>query len=78
MARLGVAELAVVLVFGIPLAAIIGGIFLLALKILKGSSGGKGRFNAEEAKLIQELHNGFSSMEKRVETLETLLLERNE
>lgn len=34
-----------------------------------------GQAGAEETKLIQELYNGFSRMENRVESLETILLE---
>ena len=32
--------------------------------------------DAEESRLIQELHQGFGRLEERVETLETILLER--
>lgn len=32
--------------------------------------------NAEDSRIIQELYRGFSRMEDRVETLETILLER--
>ncbi len=31
----------------------------------------------DEARLMQELHTGFARMERRVETLETLLLEND-
>ena len=32
--------------------------------------------NAEETKMIQDIYHGLSKMEERVETLETILLER--
>jgi phage shock protein B len=32
--------------------------------------------NADETRLIQELHQGMARMEKRVEALETILMDR--
>ena len=32
--------------------------------------------NAEETKMIQDIYHGLSKMEERVETLETILLDR--
>lgn len=32
--------------------------------------------HAEETRMIQEMYHGLSKMEKRVETLETILIER--
>ena len=69
----------VAIVFGgaILVLAIIGGVPLLALKILKGGvSPGEQRRAAEETRLIQELYQGLGRMEERVEALETILLER--
>ncbi len=72
----------VAIVFGSPilfLALVFG--FVLVLKKNKG--GGSIRrgeqLNADETKLIQEIHQGLSRMEERVEALETILvdLERN-
>ena len=70
------AIIAVIVLFGIPLAAIIGGILLAMLKVMKGGpySGDK-EHQAEETGLIQELHDGLVRMEERVEALETLLLD---
>jgi phage shock protein B len=69
--------LAIVLVFGIPIIAIIGGVFLSALKILKGESGRKAKTNdAEEARMIQDIYHGLTKMEQRVEALETLLMDK--
>jgi phage shock protein B len=72
-----VATLSVLLVFGIPIIAIVGGIFLSALKILKGDGKRKSASNdAEEARMIQDIYHGLVKMEQRVESLETLLLDR--
>jgi phage shock protein B len=70
--------LAVLLIFGTPFVAVIGGLLIAALKILKGSSSRQSRqLQAEETKLIQELYQGLSRMEERVEALETLLLDQD-
>ncbi|MCC6796639.1 MAG: phage-shock protein [Candidatus Hydrogenedentes bacterium] len=71
--RIGPAEL----FFLCIMVAILGGVFLGALRIWKGE-GGKARQtnNAEEARLIQDIYHGLLKMEERVEALETLLLER--
>lgn len=68
-----VIELAIVLMFCIPLVLIIGGVALIALKILKGSSSEQ---DAQEARMIQDIHTGLQRMEKRVEALETIMLEQ--
>ena len=63
---------------GIVLAlAVIGGTILIAIKILKGGVSRKSqRYHAEEARMIQEIYQGLSRMEERVESLETILLDR--
>ena len=69
----------VAIVFGgIVLAlAIIGSTFLMAIKILKGGVSRKGqKYQAEEARMVQEIYQGLSRMEKRVEALETIILDR--
>ena len=69
--------LAVIMVFGIPMLAILGWILLSALRILMGESkSGGGRTSSEETRIMQEIHHGLSNLEKRVEALETLLLDR--
>ena len=35
------------------------------------------RFVAREAQMIQEIYNGMSRMEERIEALETILLEKD-
>jgi len=60
---------------GLVLAlAIIGGTILMAIKILRGGVSRKGQ--ADDAKMIQEIYQGLSRMEQRIESLETILLER--
>jgi len=71
--------LIVAIVFGgIVLAlAIIGSTILMAIRILKGGFSRKGRdIEAEEARMIQKIYQGLSSIEKRVDALETILLEQ--
>lgn len=66
-----------VLFFGTPFVAVVGGLCIKALKILKGAAPGQSqRFSTEETKLMQELFQGLARMEERVEALETLLLDR--
>jgi phage shock protein B len=54
--------------------AIIPGAILLAIKFFRG--GQSAGDQAEEAKMIQKIYQGLSHMEQRVETLETILLDR--
>jgi len=68
----------VAIVFGgIVLAlAIVGSTILMAIKILKEGVSRKGqKHQAEEARMIQEIYQGFSRMEERVEALETIILD---
>ena len=70
--------LIVTIVFGgIVLAlAIIGSTILMAIKILRGGLSRKGqKFETEEARMIQEVYEGLSRMEERVEALETIILD---
>lgn len=62
--------LAVFMLFSIPLVAVIGGLALGALKILKGSA-----HELEDTRLIQEVHHQLRKMEERVASLETILLD---
>jgi phage shock protein B len=62
--------------FGVILVAVIGGLVIGAIKALKGGSSKKSRAaEAEEAKLMQQIHAGLARMEQRIETLETLLFD---
>jgi phage shock protein B len=61
-----------------PLIALAGvvGLVVFVIRIWQGPSSHGSRHNrAEETKLIQEIHQGLSEMEKRVEALETILLD---
>ncbi len=60
----------------VVLLALIGGIILGAIKIIKGDTKRSRKNNEEEARMIQEIYMGLSSMERRVESLETLLFDR--
>ena len=61
------------LVLGI---AIVGSTILMIIKMLRGdASRSAQRQQAEETKMIQEIYQGLSRMEKRVEALETIILE---
>ena len=71
--------LIVALVFGCAVLAlaVIGGTILMAIKLIKGGvSREKQQQQAEEARMIQEIYQGMSRMEQRVEALETILLDR--
>jgi hypothetical protein len=59
-----------------------GGLLLLGVVVIatmaRGGSCKRGsqQSQAEETRLMQELNHGFSKMEKRVEALETLMLDK--
>ncbi len=70
--------LVVAIVFGgiILALAIIGSTILMAIKILKGGFSRKGqKLEADQARMIQEIYQGLSRMEERVEALETIILD---
>ena len=69
----------VMIVFGsIVLAlAVIGSTVRMAIKILKGGGTPKSqKEHTNEARMIQEIYQGLARMEERVDSLETILLER--
>jgi phage shock protein B len=67
--------LTVILGGSIVALIIIGGVILLAIQILKGGGArGEDGINSDEARVIQEIYQGLSRMEERVEALETILL----
>lgn len=56
--------------------AIVGSTILMIIKMLRGdASRSAQRRQAEESKTIQEIYQGLLRMEKRVEALETLIVE---
>ncbi len=70
----------VAIVFGslVLALAIIPGTILIAIRLLKGGfSRTDCKQQAEETKMIQEIYQGLSRMEERVEALETILLDRD-
>jgi len=72
----GLSFLAIVFGGSILLLAIIGSTILMALKILKGGLTRKGRQNeSQEARMIQEIYQGLSRMEERVDALETIIID---
>ncbi len=68
--------LIIAIVFGslVLIPAIIGGTIVLSIRILKG--GASRRDQAEDARIIQEIYQGLSRMEKRVEALEAILMDQ--
>jgi phage shock protein B len=69
----------IVLLFVAPVIAlaVICGTILVAIRIIKGHRiPGDQRQEANEAKMIQEIYQGLSRMEERLEALETILLDR--
>jgi phage shock protein B len=72
----GIAILTIIFGSIILCLAIIGSTILMAIKILKGGVSRKEQgIQAEEAKKIQEMYQGLSRMEERVDVLETIILD---
>jgi phage shock protein B len=72
-----IAVLIVLIVFGsiVAIVAIIFGFVLLSSKTRRQGSSFRqsGKLDADETRLIQEIHQGLSRMVKRVDALETIL-----
>jgi len=69
----------VAIVFGglVLALAIIGSTILMGIRIVKGGFSRKGQtYQTDETRMIQELYQGLSKMEERVDALETILLDR--
>lgn len=69
----------VMIVFGtiFLVLCIICSTILMAIKIIKGGGSPRGqKEHSNEARMIQEIYQGLARMEDRVESLETILLER--
>lgn len=72
-----VAIVAIALGSTLIILAIIPVTILLIIRLFKGGiSRSDRKKQAEEAKMIQEIYQGMSRMEERVEALETILLDR--
>ena len=73
------AVLIVLIVFaGLVLSlAVIGGTILMSIRLRQGGLSKKDREQQmNEAEMIQEIYSGLSKMEKRIDALETILMER--
>ena len=71
--------LIIAIVFGGSILAllILGSTVLMAIKIIKGGISSRNKkLEAEEAKIIQEIYRGLSSLEERMDVLESVLLDR--
>ena len=65
-------------VFGsaVLILAIVAGTILLAIRMIKRGATPKDRQQqADEARMVQEIYQGMSELENRVESLETILLD---
>lgn len=72
-----VAILAIVLSFTLAFIGLIGGLSIGFVKALKGTGNRKTReLDSEDTRAFQEIQRGFSRMEQRVESLETILVDR--
>jgi phage shock protein B len=75
----GVLIVAVVFAGTVLALAVIGGTILMAIKLIRGGVSRKDQMNlANEAKMVQELYQGLSQLEERIESLETILLEKKD
>lgn len=72
-----IAMLAIVLLCGTLLVGVVGVFLLRGIRLASGRPLWRGQHDqADETKLMQELHQGLVRMESRIESLETLLFER--
>jgi phage shock protein B len=57
--------------------AIVGGTILMSIRLRQGGLSKKDREQQmNEAEMIQEIYSGLSKMEKRIDALETILMDR--
>ena len=70
---------AILMVFAVPITAILASFVVQALKILKGTPGkGAGQAPDDEVRMLQEIYQGMERLEKRVDSLETILLSKHD
>lgn len=68
---------AVTIGLAIPLIAVVGFFVIWAMKIRDNrAGGGTQERDTEETAMIQEIYQGLERMEKRIEALETLVLDQ--
>jgi phage shock protein B len=73
----GVLELVVVLGVILIFFVVICSTIVIMVKMLKGgASKNVQKNNTDEARMIQQIYQGLTRMEERVESLETILMER--
>ena len=72
-------DLTAVLIVGIVFGSILTGLYIISNLLGKvfGARGGS-RLSDEESQIIQEIFYDLKKMEERIESLETILLERGE
>ena len=71
--------LVLAIIFGGTILAlvIIGSTILIAINILKGGASRKRQvLDSEETTMIQSIYKGLSEMEKRIEAIETIILDQ--
>lgn len=72
-------EILILLTSGFVAVMILMTIGIMVYLIIKASKGGGGQSGspseAEETRMIQEIYHGLTKMQKRIETLETLVLD---
>ena len=77
MNMIGAGELMIVMIFAIPLVAIICGTLVAIIKIARRERGTESkRLDREQVRMIQEMFRGIEKLSDRVDALETILLER--
>jgi len=70
------AALGIILAIGLP---VLCGTIVALVAIIKGSSAIKSKqLDAEETRLLQEIHQSMSKLEKRIDALETLVIEHDQ
>lgn len=73
----GLCVLGFMFVGGLLVLAVVCGIFVMVVKMMRGGlAPGGGTDQSEETRMIQEIYQGLSRMEERVDALETILMER--
>jgi phage shock protein B len=73
----GIAELGLVLGVVLIFVTFLFSAVVIFVKLLKGgASKNMQKNNADESRMIQEIYQGLARMEERVESLETILMER--
>ena len=71
-----ISVLIVFIVVGLP---ILGVTLIKLAKIIRGDAGSRGRSGtgAEETEMLQEINRTLSNLEKRIDSLETIVLDKD-